>query len=33
MCWRANVEEHWSSRTEERRLVNAYLAGCEAGAR
>lgn len=28
MCWQGNVVDHWGSSTENRALLNAYLAGC-----
>ncbi len=31
MCWTAN-DRHWGSSTENRALLNAYLAGCKAAA-
>ncbi len=30
MCWAANVVQHWGSSTENRALLNAYLAGVRA---
>ena len=32
MCWRGNVDDHWGSSTENRALLNAYLAGCRTAA-